>query len=80
MTVVVHAEDKTFARIPVNLVASLEMVLSNVFTEIIFFSYSFVFSQSYVKISAGSAIVNDLAGAPFDILCRSLSISVCRFR
>ena len=50
------------------------MVFSNVIVDITIFRRPFVFSQSYVQISASLANVRGLAVAAFDLVYCSLSV------
>ena len=50
------------------------MVFSNVIVDIIIFYRSFVFSQSYVQISASLNDVRGLAVAPTELVYCSLSV------
>ena len=65
---------QALSRVPVNVVVCQLMMYSNVIVGITIFCSSFVFSQSFVKVSASLTNVGSLAVGAFDLVNCSLSV------
>ena len=78
---IVSAVGYTLCRVPVDSVVRKSMMFSNVIVDITISRRSFVFSQSCLEVPASLSDVGGLAVGAFDLVNRSLSltlVSKCR--